>query len=81
MKPDRAIGVSIGTINGCEVSNERDAPALTTCISRSFGISTAAGWAAPWYAYPTLTLPQLDVRPLIACLLLCAPVLVWRARR
>jgi energy-coupling factor transport system permease protein len=46
----------------------------------AFGISQAAGWAAPWYAYPTLTLPSVDPRPLAACLLLLAPVLVWRSR-
>lgn len=46
-----------------------------------FAISQASGWAAPWYAYPTLTLPSMDARPLIACLLLLAPVLVWRSRR
>ena len=46
-----------------------------------FAVSTAAGWAAPWYAYPTLVLPQVDLRPLVACLLLCSPVLAWRARR
>jgi energy-coupling factor transport system permease protein len=46
-----------------------------------FGASTAAGWAAPWYAYPTLVSPQVDLRPLVACLLLCTPVLAWRARR
>jgi energy-coupling factor transport system permease protein len=45
-----------------------------------FGISQAAGWAAPWYAYPTLTLPSIDPRPLAACLLLLAPVMVWRSR-
>jgi energy-coupling factor transport system permease protein len=45
-----------------------------------FAVSQAAGWAAPWYAYPTLTLPSVDLRPLVACLLLLAPVLVWRSR-
>jgi energy-coupling factor transport system permease protein len=45
-----------------------------------FFISQAAGWAAPWYAYPTLTPPSIDVRPLAACLLLFAPVLIWRSR-
>lgn len=45
-----------------------------------FVISQAAGWAAPWYAYPTLTMPSVDPRPLAACLLLLAPVLVWRSR-
>jgi energy-coupling factor transport system permease protein len=45
-----------------------------------FGLSAAAGWAAPWGAYPTLTAPDVDPRPLVACLLLFAPVLVWRSR-
>ena len=45
-----------------------------------FLISQAAGWAGPWYAYPTLTLPRIDARPLAACLFLFAPVLIWRSR-
>jgi energy-coupling factor transport system permease protein len=45
-----------------------------------FAFSQAAGWAAPWFAYPTLTMPSIDPRPLTACLLLLAPVLVWRSR-
>lgn len=45
-----------------------------------FFVSQAIGWAAPWYAYPTLTLPSVDARPLAACLLLFAPVLFWRSR-
>ncbi len=45
-----------------------------------FVISEAAGWVAPWYAYPTLTLPSIDARPLAAFLFLLAPVLVWRSR-
>jgi energy-coupling factor transport system permease protein len=45
-----------------------------------FVISQALGWAAPWYAYPTLTLPPIDARPLGACVLLFAPVLIWRSR-
>jgi len=45
-----------------------------------FLISQALGWAAPWYAYPILTPPSVDARPLIACLLLFAPVLIWRSR-
>jgi energy-coupling factor transport system permease protein len=45
-----------------------------------FLISQATGWAAPWYAYPTLTAPAIDARPLTACLLLFAPVLIWRSR-
>jgi energy-coupling factor transport system permease protein len=46
----------------------------------TFVISQVEGWAAPWYAYPTLTPPSIDPRPLLACLLLLAPVLVWRSR-
>src|SRR4029077_3956321 len=45
-----------------------------------FAISQAAGWAAPWYAYPTFSLPSVDLRPLAACVLLLAPVLSWRSR-
>jgi energy-coupling factor transport system permease protein len=45
-----------------------------------FLISQSVGWAAPWYPYPTLTAPSIDPRPLAACLLLFAPVLIWRSR-
>ena len=45
-----------------------------------FWLSAAAGWAAPWAAYPTLSAPDIDIRPLVACLLLLAPVLAWRSR-
>ena len=43
--------------------------------------STVAGWAASWAAYPTLTLPAIDARPVLACLLLFAPVVAWRTPR
>lgn len=45
-----------------------------------FVISQAVGWAAPWFAYPTLSWPSIDPRPLAACLLLLTPVTVWRSR-
>jgi energy-coupling factor transport system permease protein len=45
-----------------------------------FLLSQAAGWASPWYAYPTLTAPSIDLRPVAACLLLFAPVVMWRSR-
>jgi energy-coupling factor transport system permease protein len=45
-----------------------------------FAFSRAAGWATDWYAYPTLVAPAVDPRPLLACLLLLAPVLAWRRR-
>jgi energy-coupling factor transport system permease protein len=47
----------------------------------AFAVSHTAGWAADWFAYPTLTLPAIDPRPIAACLLLFAPVLLWRLRR
>jgi energy-coupling factor transport system permease protein len=47
----------------------------------AFAVSHVAGWAADWYAYPTLTFPAMDPRPIAACLLLFAPVLAWRSRR
>jgi energy-coupling factor transport system permease protein len=53
--------------------------ASAAALAISF-ISQTVGWAAPWYAYPTLTPPSIDARPLAACLLLFAPVLVWRSR-
>jgi energy-coupling factor transport system permease protein len=45
-----------------------------------FTVSSAAGWAAPWAAYPYLVAPEIDVRPLLACALLFVPVVVWRSR-
>lgn len=45
-----------------------------------FVLARAAGWAADWFAYPTLAFPAIDIRPLAACLLLFTPVLVWRSR-
>src|SRR5438105_4387464 len=56
-----------------------------TLEALAFGVSggmtiAAAGWAGDWFAYPSLTLPSLDVRPLAACLLLFAPVVTWRRR-
>lgn len=46
----------------------------------SFVVARAAGWAADWYAYPSLSFPQVDPRPVVSCLLLFAPVMVWRSR-
>src|SRR6202165_4017951 len=46
-----------------------------------FAIAHAAGWAADWIPYPTLTLPTMNAVPIAACLLLFAPVVVWRSRR
>jgi len=46
----------------------------------AFAVSHAAGWAADWFPYPTLTFPTVDPRPIAACLLLFTPVLVWRSR-
>ena len=45
-----------------------------------FAVSHSSGWAPDWFPYPTLTLPELDPRPIAGCLLLFAPVLVWRSR-
>jgi energy-coupling factor transport system permease protein len=45
-----------------------------------FVTSHAAGWALDWYPYPRLAMPAVDPRPLIACLFLFAPVLLWRSR-
>jgi energy-coupling factor transport system permease protein len=45
-----------------------------------FIIAHAAGWAADWAPYPILTPPALDLRPLLLCLLLFTPVVLWRSR-
>jgi energy-coupling factor transport system permease protein len=45
-----------------------------------FAVSLCAGWAAPWAAYPTLSAPLIDLRPLAACVLLFLPVPAWRSR-
>jgi len=46
-----------------------------------FAIAHAAGVAADWLPYPALTWPTVNPWPVAACLLLFAPVLVWRSRR
>jgi energy-coupling factor transport system permease protein len=45
-----------------------------------FVAAHAGGQAADWYPYPTLAPPAIGIVPLIACLLLFAPVLAWRSR-
>jgi len=46
-----------------------------------FSAATAAGWAQPWAAYPTLSAPAVDPTALFACALLLMPVVAWRSRR
>jgi energy-coupling factor transport system permease protein len=46
----------------------------------AFIAAQASGLAAGWYPYPTLHAPPIDIVPLAACLLLFAPVLIWRSR-
>ena len=46
----------------------------------AFIAAHVSGFAADWYPYPTLGPPALDVVSLAACLLLFAPVLIWRSR-
>jgi energy-coupling factor transport system permease protein len=45
-----------------------------------FTIAQFAGWATDWYPYPSLTIPQLDIRPTLACGLLFTPAVLWRSR-
>ena len=45
-----------------------------------FVILHAAGWAADWYPYPSLTLPAIQAPAVAVCLLLFTPVLTWRRR-
>ena len=57
---------------------------LLVCASAvavlAFIASQALGWVADWAPYPTLTAPAIDARPLVACLLLFSPVVLWRSR-
>jgi energy-coupling factor transport system permease protein len=43
-------------------------------------LSHIAGWAAGWYPYPSISMPSVDIRPLIACSLLFTPAVLWRSR-
>jgi energy-coupling factor transport system permease protein len=45
-----------------------------------FILTHIAGWAAEWYPYPSITIPEIDIRPLIACCLLFTPAVLWRSR-
>jgi energy-coupling factor transport system permease protein len=45
-----------------------------------FIAAQATGLAAGWYPYPTLHAPPIHILPLAACLLLFAPVVIWRSR-
>lgn len=46
----------------------------------TFVAAHVAGLEADWFPYPTLSAPAVDVRPVLSCLLLFAPVLTWRSR-
>lgn len=51
------------------------------CVAAaSFGLARLAGWAADWQPYPTLALPAIDARAVLACLFLLFPVVAWRRR-
>jgi len=45
-----------------------------------FVLARFLGWAAEWFAYPSLAAPSVDLRALAVCLLLFTPVVVWRRR-
>jgi energy-coupling factor transport system permease protein len=47
-------------------------------VAGGFLAARAAGAAADWHAYPTLTAPALQPWPLALCLLLFLPVIRWR---
>jgi len=60
----------------------RDWLVISTSAIATLGFvaSMAAGWVADWGAYPTISAPAVDVRPLVACLFLFVPVVAWRSR-
>lgn len=45
-----------------------------------FAVAHGAGAVSDWYAYPSLTPPGLEPLGAISCLLLFAPVALWRRR-
>ncbi|HEY3086087.1 MAG TPA: energy-coupling factor transporter transmembrane component T [Candidatus Dormibacteraeota bacterium] len=45
-----------------------------------FALARALGWAAEWYAYPSLESPIVDARVIVFCALLFVPVVLWRKR-
>jgi energy-coupling factor transport system permease protein len=54
--------------------------AASAAAVATFVVAHVAGWETDWFAYPTLSAPAVDVRPVLSCLLLFAPVLIWRSR-
>ncbi|MGA8923365.1 MAG: energy-coupling factor transporter transmembrane component T, partial [Candidatus Dormiibacterota bacterium] len=54
--------------------------AATAVAVVGFIASQVFGWVADWAPYPTLAAPDLDPRPLLACLFLFSPVVLWRSR-
>lgn len=52
--------------------------AAAGAAAAGFAAARVVGWAADWYPYPSLTWPEVSPLPVAACLLLAAPVLVWR---
>ena len=50
--------------------------AMSVIAVATFTITHIAGW----YPYPSLTMPDIDIRPVIACCLLFTPVVLWRSR-
>ncbi|TMC51784.1 MAG: hypothetical protein E6J20_14705 [Chloroflexi bacterium] len=54
--------------------------AMSGLAVAGFVAAHAAGWAADWDAYPSLVAPRVDLPAAASCLLLFAPVVVWRRR-
>jgi energy-coupling factor transport system permease protein len=52
--------------------------AASGAAAAGFVAARVAGTVADWYPYPSLTWPEVSPLPIAACLLLAAPVLVWR---
>jgi energy-coupling factor transport system permease protein len=54
--------------------------AMSAIAVAIFVLAHLAGWAADWYPYPSITVPAIDIRPLMACCLLFTPAVLWRSR-
>ncbi len=41
-------------------------------------VARIAGWLPDWYPFPSASLPDVSILPVIACLLLALPLVTWR---
>ena len=78
----RGFGLPARTHFGATKLGPTSLVVIATAVTAAAGFVTAevVGWALPWYPYPSLAWPALDLRVLAACSLLFVPVVLWRRR-